>query len=256
MKQFNDNDNDNFLIINDVYKDYPGLSGALKGVSFRQTKGETVVIVGPSGSGKSTLLRCISGLETVERGSISLNGAELTRDPQVRDVMRKEIGMVFQSYNLFPHLTVIENITLAPIKVNKKAKGEAGEKALELLHMVGLSDKAKMYPRQLSGGQRQRVAIARTLAMDPMLLLFDEVTSALDPEMIGEVLAVMNRLAADGATMLVVTHEMAFAREAGDNIIFMEDGVIVEKSPTAVFFSGQASERTRTFLGALGAVSQ
>lgn len=251
MKQFNDKDSHNFLVIDDIYKDYPGLTGALKGITLRQAKGETVVIVGPSGSGKSTLLRCISGLETVERGNIRLNGAELTRDPAVRDAMRREIGMVFQSYNLFPHLTVLENITLAPIKVKKQSKHEAREKALELLCMVGLADKSAMYPKQLSGGQCQRVAIARTLAMDPMLLLFDEVTSALDPEMIGEVLAVMKQLAKDGATMLVVTHEMAFAREAGDSVIFMEDGAIVEKSSADLFFSEQASERTRAFLGAL-----
>ena len=223
----------------------------MKDVSLHLAKWETVVIVGPSGSGKSTLLRCISGLEIVDRGSIFLNGRELTGSAGAREARRREIGMVFQSYNLFPHLTVMDNIILAPTKVRKIRAAKAKERAAELLALVGLSDKAAAYPVQLSGGQRQRVAIARTLAMDPMLLLFDEATSALDPEMIGEVLAVMKTLSRGGATMLVVTHEMAFAREAGHSVIFMEDGAIVERSPASVFFSDQASERTRAFLGAL-----
>lgn len=240
-----------FLVLDKIRKDYADFPGALQDVSLEVRKGETLVIIGPSGSGKSTLLRCISGLESVDGGSITLQGVRVTDSPALRESMRREIGMVFQAYNLFPHLSVMDNITLAPVKVKKLPLSLARQKGLQYLEMVGLPDKADSYPAQLSGGQQQRVAIARTLAMEPMLLLFDEVTSALDPEMIGEVLAVMKELAGRGSTMLVVTHEMAFAREAGNSIVFMENGRIIEKSDTASFFSGPLSERTAAFLNAL-----
>ena len=203
---------------------------------------------GPSGSGKSTFLRCLNGLEDVDSGSIVIDGIPLNQDKKNRLEVRKEVGMVFQSFNLFPHMTVLENINLAQRQVRKKSKSEATQTTMALLTKVGISDKANSYPAHLSGGQQQRVAIARALAMNPKVMLFDEATSALDPEMIGEVLEVMKALALEGTTMVVVTHEMGFAREVGDRIIFMEDGLIVEEGPVERFFQNPNEERTRLFL--------
>ncbi|PIE69932.1 MAG: glutamine ABC transporter ATP-binding protein [Deltaproteobacteria bacterium] len=209
---------------------------------------EKIVILGPSGSGKSTLLRSLNQLETIDAGSITVDGHAI-HDPacDIRKV-REEVGMVFQSFNVFPHKTVMENLTLAQILVRKRSKAEAREKAMMLLEKVGIQEKADMYPGKLSGGQQQRVAIARALAMDPKIMLFDEPTSALDPEMIGEVLDVMTRLAKEGMTMVVVTHEMGFAREVADRIIFMDHGTLVEEQPPEIFFNNPENERTRLFL--------
>ena len=237
-----------FIEINRVSKQYPGGHQGLKDVSLTVERGKTVVVIGPSGSGKSTLLRCICGLEEVDGGSIVIDGREVTADPGLRDRMRPELGMVFQSFNLFPHLTVLENLTLAPVRVRRRSKGEAEATAGELLTKVGLADKAGAKPAQLSGGQQQRVAIARALAMNPKVMLFDEPTSALDPEMIGEVLAVMKDLAREGSTMLVVTHEIGFAKEAGSELIFMDEGEIVERGAVLEFFERPRTERARLFL--------
>jgi polar amino acid transport system ATP-binding protein len=221
---------------------------ALDRVSFEVYDGEKVVVIGPSGSGKSTLLRSINGLETIDRGRILVDGVDL-HDPRTDiNKVREEVGMVFQAFNLFPHKTVLENLTLAQLIVRKRSKAEATERAVELLRKVGIPEKAQAYPSQLSGGQQQRVAIARSLAMGPKLMLFDEPTSALDPEMIGEVLDVMKRLARDGMTMVVVTHEMGFAREVADRILFMDAGAIVEEGPPASFFTNPSQERTKLFL--------
>lgn len=220
------------LKMTDIVKDFGDLR-VVKGVSLTVSKGETVAIIGPSGSGKSTLLRCINGLNKVTSGVIELNG---------------ETGMVFQHFNLFPHMTCLENITYAPVKVKGEDKEEARKKAMKLLEMVGLETKADVYPAHISGGQKQRVAIARALAMNPDLMLFDEPTSALDPEITGEVLNVMKKLAEEHTTMIVVTHEMGFAREVADRVIFMNDGEIVEEGSPEDIFENPRSERLKAFL--------
>ncbi len=221
---------------------------ALDGISAVIKEREVVVVLGPSGSGKSTWIRCINRLEAHQEGRIVVDGVELTNDLRNIEKIRSEVGMVFQQFNLFPHLTVKDNITLAPIWVRKKPKTEAENLAASLLERVGIPEQAEKYPGQLSGGQQQRVAIARALAMEPRIMLFDEPTSALDPEMIKEVLDVMKELALSGMTMMVVTHEMGFAREVADRIIFMEDGQIVETGTPEHFFTAPSEERTRLFL--------
>ena len=221
---------------------------ALKGISMDVAEGEVLVIAGPSGSGKSTFIRCINRLEQHQEGQIVVDGIELTNDLKNIEAIRSEVGMVFQSFNLFPHLTVMQNITLAQIWVRKKNRSEAEEKAMELLERVGIPEQAQKFPGQLSGGQQQRVAIARALAMEPKIMLFDEPTSALDPEMIKEVLDVMKELAKSGMTMIVVTHEMGFAKEVADSMIFMDEGKIVEKADTKEFFANPKSDRTKLFL--------
>jgi len=220
----------------------------LKDASLKVAKGERIVICGPSGSGKSTLIRCINHLEEHQSGRIVVEGHELTRNLHAIDEVRREVGMVFQQFNLFPHLTVLENCTLAQTWVRKRPKAEAEKVARELLERVRISEQAHKYPGQLSGGQQQRVAIARALAMDPKIMLFDEPTSALDPEMIGEVLEVMVELAEEGMTMLVVTHEMGFARKVADRVVFMDYGRIVEEAPPTEFFENPKHERTKQFL--------
>ena len=231
---------------------YFGKNKVLKGIDLDIKKGEVVVIIGPSGSGKSTLLRCIHGLEKPDKGKIYMNDELM--DPQNTDKsndifkMREKMGMVFQQFNLFPNMTVKENITLSPIKTKGVSKADAEAKAMELLEKVGLKDKADTYPTSLSGGQQQRIAIARGLAMDPDVLLFDEPTSALDPEMVGEVLAVMKDLAKSGMTMAIVTHEMGFAYEVADRVIFMDGGVIVEEGTPREIFDNTKEERTKDFL--------
>ena len=220
----------------------------LKDISVTITPGEAISVIGPSGSGKSTFLRCINGLEEITDGHIYVDELDIA-DPKVNiDTLRERVGMVFQSFNLFPHLSVTDNITLAPITLNKMSKADANKKALELLKKVGLEDKAEVFPSSLSGGQKQRVAIARALAMDPEAILLDEPTSALDPEMVGEVLQVMKDLASEGMTMIVVTHEMGFAKEVCDRVIFMADGEIVEESSPEEMFSNPKNERTKNFL--------
>ncbi|MDP2976276.1 MAG: amino acid ABC transporter ATP-binding protein [Anaerolineales bacterium] len=220
----------------------------LSGINETIDRGQTVVICGPSGSGKSTLLRCINGLEPYQKGEITVEGISLS-DPKTNLYkVRRKIGMVFQKFELYPHMTVLHNITLAPMKVLKKSKQEAEKRAIALLERVGIPEKAKEYPANLSGGQQQRVAIARSLAMDPNCMLFDEPTSALDPEMIKEVLDVMIDLAKEGMTMIVVTHEMGFAREVADEIIFIDEGKIVERGTDESFFANPKSERTKAFL--------
>ena len=210
--------------------------------------GETVVVIGPSGSGKSTFLRCLNLLEIPTKGSITFDGTEIT-DPKVDiDRIRRQMGMVFQHFNLFPNMTIRKNITLAPVQTGLMKQAQADQQAMELLRRVGLEDKADGYPNQLSGGQKQRIAIVRALAMKPKLMLFDEPTSALDPEMVGEVLDVMKQLAQEGMTMVVVTHEMGFAREVGDRVLFMADGKIVEQNTPAEIFSHPREERTKAFL--------
>ncbi|MFI0216756.1 amino acid ABC transporter ATP-binding protein [Streptomyces lydicus] len=211
-------------------------------------RGEVVVIIGPSGSGKSTLCRAVNRLETIESGTIELDGRPLPDEGRALAQLRADVGMVFQSFNLFAHKTVLENIMLAPVKVRRKKKDEAARRARELLDRVGLASQADKYPAQLSGGQQQRVAIARALAMDPKVLLFDEPTSALDPEMINEVLEVMRQLARDGMTMVVVTHEMGFARSAANRVVFMADGRVVEDRTPEEFFTAPRSERAKDFL--------
>jgi general L-amino acid transport system ATP-binding protein len=220
----------------------------LRGISMIIEKGEVVVICGPSGSGKSTFIRTINRLEEHQKGDIVVDGIELTNDVRNIAAIRSEIGMVFQSFNLFPHLTVLQNITLAPMRVRKWPKDRAEESAHRLLERVGIPEQAHKYPGQLSGGQQQRVAIARALAMEPKIMLFDEPTSALDPEMIKEVLDVMRGLARSGMTMIVVTHEMGFAREVCDRIVFFDEGLIVEEAPPDEFFGNPREERTKLFL--------
>jgi general L-amino acid transport system ATP-binding protein len=231
-----------------VHKWY-GEFHVLKDVNLEVARGERVVICGPSGSGKSTTIRCINRLEEHQRGQIIVDGLELTSDVKGIEAIRREVGMVFQQFNLFPHLTVLENCTLAPIWVRKMPKKEAEEVAMHYLQRVRIPEQAGKYPGQLSGGQQQRVAIARSLCMRPKVMLFDEPTSALDPEMIKEVLDVMVRLAEDGMTMVCVTHEMGFARTVAHSVIFMDRGEIIEAAPPAEFFSNPKSERTRLFLG-------
>jgi len=221
---------------------------ALRGVDVTVKDREVMVVLGPSGSGKSTLIRCINRLEVHQEGDIIVDGVELTNDLRNIEKIRSEVGMVFQQFNLFPHLTVLDNITLAPIWVRKKPKAEAEAKAMELLERVGIPEQAAKFPGQLSGGQQQRVAIARSLAMEPRIMLFDEPTSALDPEMISEVLDVMKDLARGGMTMMVVTHEMGFAREVADRLVFMESGDVVEVGTPEHFFTNPQEERTKLFL--------
>ncbi len=221
---------------------------ALKNVNLSVKKGERIVVCGPSGSGKSTLIRCINRLEEHNSGRIVINGHELTSDVANIDAVRSEVGMVFQNFNLFPHLTIIKNLMLAPRLVRKASKSEAHDTAMKYLNRVKIPEQADKYPSQLSGGQQQRVAIARALCMNPEVMLFDEPTSALDPEMISEVLDVMTDLARDGMTMIVVTHEMGFARSVADNIVFMDEGEIVESNPPEEFFSNPKNERTKLFL--------
>ena len=220
----------------------------LRDISMSVNRGEVVVVIGPSGSGKSTLIRCINRLEEHQQGRIVVDGVELTDDVRAIDQIRRETGMVFQSFNLFPHLTVLDNITLAPIRVRKWRKSRAEERAMFFLEKVGIPEQAKKFPGQLSGGQQQRVAIARSLTMEPKVMLFDEPTSALDPEVIGEVLEVMVNLAKEGMTMVVVTHEMGFAREVGDRVVFMDAGQIAEVGTPEHFFVSPREERTRAFL--------
>ncbi len=238
--------------IKNVSKDFENNNGttlhAVRNVSLTVNDGEVVVIIGPSGSGKSTLLRIVNGLETAQSGSILIDGVDIMdKDTDIRRV-REEVGMVFQSFNLFPHLSVLDNITLAPIKVKKMSRRDAEDKAMELLATVGLADKAHQKPTQLSGGQQQRVAIVRALAMEPKAMLFDEPTSALDPEMIKEVLDVMLKLAKSGMTMLLVTHEMGFARAAADKVVFMADGEVIESGTPDEMFTNPKTQRTKDFL--------
>lgn len=232
--------------LTDVKKNFGELQ-VLKGVNLSVAEKEVVVIIGPSGSGKSTLLRCMNYLEEPSSGSIVIDGIPLNSEANINEI-RKEVGMVFQRFNLFPHMTVLENLMLAPMKVRGIKKEEAEKTAIAYLTKVGLADKAKAYPEQLSGGQQQRVAIARALCMKPKALLFDEPTSALDPEMINEVLDVMKSLANEGMTMVVVTHEMGFAREVGDRVIFVDGGNILEEGTPEEIFSNAKEERTRSFL--------
>ncbi|AIQ45003.1 amino acid ABC transporter ATPase [Paenibacillus sp. FSL R7-0273] len=220
----------------------------LKNIDLHVREGEVVVVVGPSGSGKSTMLRCINRLESITSGGLTVDGITVNERKTDINKLRKEIGMVFQHFNLYPHKRVIDNITLAPVKVLGLSKEEAEKTAMYYLEKVGIADKAQSYPNQLSGGQQQRVAIARGLAMKPKIMLFDEPTSALDPEMVGEVLDVMRNLAREGMTMVVVTHEMGFAKEVADRVIFMDQGQIVEEAAPADFFANPKEERTRTFL--------
>ncbi len=239
---------DVLIEVKDVHKVFGSSLHALNGVSETIRKGEVVVIVGPSGSGKSTFLRSLNLLEVPTSGSIFFEGTDITSKETNIDMHRQKMGMVFQHFNLFPHKTVLENITLAPIKVLKKSKEEAEARAMELLKKVGLENKAKSYPSQLSGGQKQRIAIVRALAMDPEVMLFDEPTSALDPEMVGEVLELMKELAHDGMTMVVVTHEMGFAREVATRVIFMESGEVREQGSPEEFFGNPKDERLKEFL--------
>ena len=235
------------IVLENVCK-YFGDFQALKNVNLTVGKGDRVVVCGPSGSGKSTMIRCINRLEEHDSGRIVVDGHELTADVKNIDAVRREVGMVFQSFNLFPHLKVVDNLMLAPKLVRKQSKAEARERAMQLLERVRIPEQADKYPSQLSGGQQQRVAIARALCMNPEIMLFDEPTSALDPEMISEVLDVMVDLANDGMTMICVTHEMGFARSVADLIVFMDDGEIVEMNPPAAFFEAPKSERTKLFL--------
>ena len=237
---------ENIIEIEHVSKRF-GRVVALDDVSLTVKRGEVVVIIGPSGSGKSTLLRCINHLESVDSGRIVVDGIPLTQAKNI-DMVRAEVGMVFQLFNLFPHLTAVQNVTLAQQIIRKRSAEEAERMAHELLEKVGIPEKANAYPAQLSGGQQQRVAIARALAMQPKIMLFDEPTSALDPEMINEVLDVMTSLAREGMTMIVVTHEMGFAKKVSHRIIFMDEGQVIEEGTPDTFFAQPKSERTRTFL--------
>ncbi len=238
---------DDIIVCRDVHKWF-GEFHVLRGITTSVRRGEKVVILGPSGSGKSTFIRAINRLEEHQRGDIVVDGVELTNDVRNIEAIRREVGMVFQSFNLFPHLTVMNNIMLAPIKVRKWSQIEAEEVANALLERVGIPEQADKYPSQLSGGQQQRVAIARALAMQPKIMLFDEPTSALDPEMIKEVLDVMRELATSGMTMLIVTHEVGFAREVADRVFMFDEGTIIEQAPPNDFFNNPQQERAKTFL--------
>lgn len=233
--------------VNNLKKSFGELE-VLRGITKNIEKGEVVVIIGPSGSGKSTFLRCLNRLEEITDGEVYLDGEQINSHKTDINRVRQKMGMVFQHFNLFPHLTIKENITLAPIKLGKYDKEGANKKAMELLEKVGLADKANAYPIQLSGGQKQRVAIARALAMDPEVMLFDEPTSALDPEMVGEVLDVMKDLAKSGMTMVIVTHEMGFAREVGTRVMFMDEGIVMEDDTPEAVFTNPQCDRTREFL--------
>ena len=238
---------DTMIQVKDLHKSF-GKNNVLNGISTDIKKGEVVVVIGPSGSGKSTFLRSLNLLEQPTSGSIIFDGDEIT-DPKTNiDLHRQKMGMVFQHFNLFPHKTIRENITLAPVTLKKMTKEEADKRADELLERVGLADKANAYPEQLSGGQKQRIAIVRSLAMDPEVMLFDEPTSALDPEMVGEVLDLMRQLAREGMTMVVVTHEMGFAREVGTRVVFIDEGKIKEQAEPEEFFSNPKDERLKEFL--------
>ena len=239
---------DYIIRVDKINKQFPNGPHALVDFSTNIRRKEVVVVIGPSGSGKSTFLRCLNGLEETDSGTINIDGIPLDDNKKNRLEIRKEVGMVFQLFNLFPHMTVIENVNLAQRCVRKKSKAEAREMSLDLLKKVGILEKADNYPGQLSGGQQQRVAIARALAMMPKVMLFDEATSALDPEMIGEVLEVMKNLAHEGMTMICVTHEMGFAREVSDWVIFMEDGMTVEEGTAEHFFENPQEDRTKLFL--------
>ena len=237
------------LVVLDHVDKWFGDLHVLKDINLSVDRGEVVVVIGPSGSGKSTLCRAINRLETIDKGSITLDGEPLPEEGKELARLRAEVGMVFQSFNLFAHKTILENITLGPMKVRKQGKSAAETRAKELLDRVGIAEQAAKYPAQLSGGQQQRVAIARALAMEPKVMLFDEPTSALDPEMISEVLDVMVSLAEGGMTMIVVTHEMGFARTAANRVVFMADGAIVEENDPEAFFNHPRSDRARDFLG-------
>ena len=243
----NDNASNVLISVRELEKKFNGVT-ALKSVSTDIKKGEVVVMIGPSGSGKSTFLRCLNLLEIPTSGSILFNGVNITDKKVNINVHRQKMGMVFQHFNLFPHMTVLKNMTLAPVKLQGKSEEEANEMAMKLLERVGLSDRAQAYPSQLSGGQKQRIAIVRALCMKPDVMLFDEPTSALDPEMVGEVLDVMKELAQDNMTMVVVTHEMGFAREVGDRVLFLEDGVIMEEGAPDQIFGSPKTDRLKSFL--------
>lgn len=236
------------IVATNVEKWYANNFNVLKGLSLTVNKGEVVVVMGPSGSGKSTFIRTFNGLEEYQKGSIEIDGMRVTHNMKNISAIRREVGMVFQQFNLFPHLTVLENVMLAPMQVRKTPKEQAREIASTLLTRVGIAEQSQKYPGQLSGGQQQRVAIARALAMQPKVMLFDEPTSALDPEMVREVLDVMRTLAQEGMTMVVVTHEVGFAREVADRIIFLADGLLVEDTTPEEFFNNPKSDRTKKFL--------
>lgn len=236
------------IVAKNVEKWYDNQFHVLRGVSLTVYEGEVVVIMGPSGSGKSTFIRTFNALEAYQKGSINIDGIELSHDLKNIEAIRREVGMVFQQFNLFPHLTILENVTLAPIWVRRYPKKKAEEIAMKLLERVGISEQARKYPGQLSGGQQQRVAIARALAMQPKVMLFDEPTSSLDPEMVREVLDTMKTLAQEGMTMVVVTHEVGFAREVADRIVLMDGGLLIEEAEPTEFFTNPKEERTRKFL--------
>lgn len=238
------------ITVKNLKKNFGDLT-VLKGIDITIEKGECVVVIGPSGSGKSTFLRCLNRLEEPDGGEIDIEGTDLLSPHTDINEMRQRIGMVFQHFNLFPHKTILENVTLAPIKLKKMPQKEAEDAALDLLRRVGIEDKASVYPSTLSGGQKQRVAIARSLAMNPQVMLFDEPTSALDPEMVGEVLDVMKNLAKEGMTMVVVTHEMGFAKEVANRVLFMADGVILEEGTPEEIFEHPQHERTKAFIKAI-----
>ena len=235
------------ISVNNLRKSFHGLE-VLKGISTEIKRGDVVCVIGPSGSGKSTFLRCLNMLEKPDSGEIIFNGEDLTRPRTNLNLHRQKMGMVFQQFNLFPHMTVLENLTCAPVMLKKLTQAQAEEKAMELLGRVGLADRANEYPNKLSGGQKQRVAIVRALCMDPEVMLFDEPTSALDPEMVGEVLDVMKDLARKGMTMIVVTHEMGFAREVSNRVLFMDEGIIMEDNAPQELFSNPQCERLKSFL--------
>ena len=241
------NSNETLIKVEDLKKSF-GEIDVLKGINTEIKKGEVVVVIGPSGSGKSTFLRCLNLLETPTGGSIYLDGVDITNKGVNINLHRQKMGMVFQQFNLFPHMTILRNMTIAPMKLKGMSKQEAEEKAIKLLERVGLADRADAYPSQLSGGQKQRIAIVRALCMDPDVMLFDEPTSALDPEMVGEVLAVMKELAQSGMTMVCVTHEMGFAKEVADRVIFIDEGVIMEQGSPKEFFENPKSPRLKDFL--------
>ncbi len=239
---------DNVLIkVDNLCKSFDNVD-VLKGINAEIHKGDVMVVIGASGSGKSTFLRCLNRLEEPTGGKIYFEGTDITDTSVNINIHRQKMGMVFQQFNLFPHMTVMKNLTLGPIKLLKKSKADAEKRAMELLERVGLADRATAYPSQLSGGQKQRIAIVRALCMDPDVMLFDEPTSALDPEMVGEVLEVMKQLAKEGMTMVVVTHEMGFAREVGTNVVFVDDGVIVEQGEPKEFFENPKNQRLKDFL--------